>query len=137
MITESEVSLLHSCYQKMTGFNIPMRSLCDTRRLGWQKFLAEGHTLAELESVIIYLKHEIREQRRNIGALRFSNLILDLDRFQEEAELASGWKRNYKPAPTARERVVEQWSPRLAESPVKDSFVHISIVLEAMRKAAQ
>lgn len=137
MITDADVNRLHLCYEKMTGFTLPMRSICDPRRMAWQRFLARGLTLADLELVIVYLKHEIRESRRNFGALRFSNLIEDLLRFEEELSMAKAWKRNAKPAQSAKERVSEQWSPVMGAKACPDSCVHVSDVIRAMREAAR
>lgn len=136
MITDAEISLLHSCFCKFTGADLPLRSICDARRLAWQRFAAAGHTQAELETVLFYLNRKVREDHWDRGCLRFTNLVEDLNHFEEVLAEARAWKRNSPRQTSARERVVEQWSPKLVPTQVKDSCVHISKVLEAMRAAA-
>ena len=43
--------------------------------------------LADLQRVIRYLQREIREGRRNVGALKLSNL-LQVDRFEEDLNIS-------------------------------------------------
>ena len=58
----------------------------DRERL-WFEFLHAGFTLADLIQVIRYLQKEIRHTRRNVGALKLSNL-LQLDRFEEDLNIS-------------------------------------------------
>jgi hypothetical protein len=52
----------------------------------WFELLRAGYTLADLRAVILYLQREIRAQRRNVGALKLSNL-LQPDRFEEDLQI--------------------------------------------------
>jgi hypothetical protein len=75
---------LHEFYCQCTGQNLSLRF--DRERL-WYEFLRAGFNAADLSRVIAYLQKEIRAARRNIGALKLSNL-LQLDRFEEDLHIS-------------------------------------------------
>ena len=82
-----QVQQLHQTYCRLTG-----QSLClgfDRERL-WFEFLRAGFCLNDLTRVVGYLQKEIRNGRRNVGALKLSNL-LQLDRFEEDLQIS--WVR--------------------------------------------
>jgi hypothetical protein len=58
----------------------------DRERL-WYEFLRAGFGAADLKRVVTYLQKEICAERRNIGALKLSNL-LQLDRFEEDLNIS-------------------------------------------------
>jgi hypothetical protein len=78
------VRALHELYCQCTGQNLSLRF--DRERL-WYEFLRAGFKAADLSRVIAYLQKEIRAARRNIGALKLSNL-LQLDRFEEDLNIS-------------------------------------------------
>jgi len=80
----SQLEQLHQTYCRLTGQNLSWRF--DRERLWWE-FLHAGFTLADLIQVIRYLQKEIRHTRRNVGALKLSNL-LQLDRFEEDLNIS-------------------------------------------------
>jgi hypothetical protein len=80
----SQLEQLHQTYGRLTGQNLSWRF--DRERLWWE-FLHTGFTLADLIQVIRYLQKEIRHTRRNVGALKLSNL-LQLDRFEEDLNIS-------------------------------------------------
>ncbi len=75
---------LHELYCHCTGQNLSLRF--ERERL-WYEFLRAGFNAADLQRVIAYLQKEIRAARRNIGALKLSNL-LQLDRFEEDLNIS-------------------------------------------------
>jgi len=75
---------LHHTYCHLTGQNLSLRF--DRERL-WFEFHRAGFTLADLVQVVRYLQKEIRHTRRNVGALKLSNL-LQLDRFEEDLHIS-------------------------------------------------
>jgi hypothetical protein len=75
---------LHQTYCRLTGQNLSLRF--DRERL-WFEFHRAGFTLADLVQVVRYLQKEIRHTRRNVGALKLSNL-LQLDRFEEDLNIS-------------------------------------------------
>jgi hypothetical protein len=64
----------------------PLSLRFDRERL-WYEFLHAGFSAADLKRVVTYLQKEIRAERRNIGALKLSNL-LQLDRFEEDLNIS-------------------------------------------------
>ena len=80
----AQLEQLHQTYCRLTGQNLSWRF--DRERL-WFEFLRAGFTLADLIQVVRYLQKEIRHTRRNVGALKLSNL-LQLDRFEEDLNIS-------------------------------------------------
>ena len=80
----AQLEQLHQTYCRLTGQNLSWRF--DRERL-WLEFLHAGFTLADLTQVVRYLQKEIRHTRRNVGALKLSNL-LQLDRFEEDLNIS-------------------------------------------------
>jgi len=85
----------HALYCRLTGQRVSLRF--DRERLFYELFHA-GFTEANLERVIRYLQREIREGRRNVGALKLSNL-LQLDRFEEDLNISR--VQLYAPKPSS------------------------------------
>jgi hypothetical protein len=79
-----QLEQLHQTYCRLTGQHLAWRF--DRERLWWE-FRQAGFTLADLTRVIHYLQKEIRHTRRNVGALKLSNL-LQLDRFEEDLNIS-------------------------------------------------
>jgi hypothetical protein len=73
----------HALYCRLTGQRVSLRF--DRERL-WYELFHAGFNEADLQRVIRYLQREIREGRRNVGALKLSNL-LQLDRFEEDLNI--------------------------------------------------
>lgn len=83
--TVPDIEALHRTYCAASGMEIR----ADYMRIrGWHDFLKAGFTRADLVLVIAYLKKEIPKGSRNPGALKFSNLVLQLDHFEEDLALA-------------------------------------------------
>jgi hypothetical protein len=70
----------HELYCQLTAQKLSLRF--DRERL-WYEFLRAGFSAQDLKRVVAYLQKEIRARRRNVGALKLSNL-LQLDRFEED-----------------------------------------------------
>ena len=73
----------HQLYGQLTGQTL--RLAFDRERM-WYELLRTGYTLQDLRTVITYLQREIHAQRRNVGALKLSNL-LQPDRFEEDLNI--------------------------------------------------
>jgi len=80
----SQIQELHQTYCRLTGQNLSLRF--DRERL-WYEFLRVGFTGNDLTQMVAYLQREIRHTRRNVGALKLSNL-LQLDRFEEDLNIS-------------------------------------------------
>ena len=75
---------IHHLYCQLSGQQLTLRY--DRQRL-WFEFLRAGFAALELRHVVRYLQKEIRAGRRNVGALKLSNL-LQLDRFEEDLNIS-------------------------------------------------
>lgn len=74
----------HRIYCSLTGQQLSLRY--DRERL-WFELLRAGHGLEDIRHLITYLQREIRAGRRNVGALKLSNL-LQPDRFEEDLAIS-------------------------------------------------
>jgi hypothetical protein len=77
------IAAAHQLYCQLTGQNL---RLGFDRERQWYEWLRAGFSLDDLRRVIGYLQREIREGRRNVGALKLSNL-LQPDRFEEDLNI--------------------------------------------------
>jgi hypothetical protein len=77
------IETAHRLYCELTGQSM---RLDPYRQRQWYELLHAGHTLAEVRQLITYLQREIRAGRRNVGALKLSNL-LQVDRFEEDLQI--------------------------------------------------
>src|SRR3974390_3521362 len=82
-IGSEQIAAAHQLYCQLTGQNL---RLGFDRERQWYEWLRTGFTLQDLRRVICYLQREIRQGRRNVGALKLSNL-LQLDRFEEDLNI--------------------------------------------------
>jgi hypothetical protein len=74
----------HALYCRLTGQRVSLGF--DRERL-WYELFRAGFDEVDLQKVMHYLQREIREGRRNVGALKLSNL-LQLDRFEEDLNIS-------------------------------------------------
>jgi hypothetical protein len=125
---------LHSLYNQLTGFNL---SLGYMREFAWSEFVKRKFTEDDLRFVITRLKVAIQHGTRQPGALKFSNLILDTDRFEEELNLFRSVERT-------RVALFKKQSDRArvlsATRRAQDAPSHgrsIAEVIAAMREAAK
>lgn len=113
----------HALYCQLTGQRVSLRF--DRERL-WYELFHAGFNEADLERVIRYLQREIREGRRNVGALKLSNL-LQLDRFEEDLNISR--VQLYAPKPSSPAAV----SPPPPTNPQEDQAAR-QRALDILRK---
>jgi len=70
----------HGLYCELTGQKLVLR--CD-RQVAWLRLMRLGFTQEDIRRVILNLQREIRATRRNVGALKLTNL-LQPERFEED-----------------------------------------------------
>jgi hypothetical protein len=78
------IQQVHALYCQLTAQRVSLRF--DRERL-WYELFQAGFSEADVQRVIRYLQREIREGRRNVGALKLSNL-LQMDRFEEDLNIS-------------------------------------------------
>jgi hypothetical protein len=96
-VDAAAIAQAHQLYCQLTGQTL--RLAFDRERM-WYELLRLGYSLPDLRTVITYLQREIRAQRRNVGALKLSNL-LQPDRFEEDLQISRVRLRVSPPAPSA------------------------------------
>jgi hypothetical protein len=84
VLNANTIAQAHTLYCQLTGQTL--RLGFDRERM-WFELLRAGYSLEDLRGVITYLQREIRAQRRNVGALKLSNL-LQPDRFEEDLQIS-------------------------------------------------
>ena len=92
-VTAATITQAHQLYCQLTGQSL--RLGFDRERM-WFEVLRAGYSLEDLRRVILYLQREIRAERRNVGALKLSNL-LQPDRFEEDLQISRVRLRPHPP----------------------------------------
>ncbi|MCX6929502.1 MAG: hypothetical protein NT154_40745 [Verrucomicrobia bacterium] len=95
-VNAAAIGQAHQLYCQLTGQTL--RLAFDRERM-WYELLRLGYSLSDLRTVITYLQREIRAQRRNVGALKLSNL-LQPDRFEEDLQISRVRLRPPQSTPT-------------------------------------
>lgn len=85
-----EIVALHHEYRALTGMDIGL-DFCRERQ--WADWMRKGWTRDDLSLVVNHLKKGIREGKRNMGALKFHNLIGQIDFFEEDLSVARAEQR--------------------------------------------
>lgn len=83
-VNPQQIAQAHALYCQLTGQTL---SLGFDRQRMWFELLRLGYGSEQIRRVIVYLQREIRAQRRNVGALKLSNL-LQPDRFEEDLNIS-------------------------------------------------
>jgi len=94
-VSAAAIGQAHQLYGQLTGQGL--RLAFDRERM-WYELLRLGYSLQDVSSVITYLQREIRAGRRNVGALKLSNL-LQPDRFEEDLQISRVRLRAPPPPP--------------------------------------
>jgi len=102
----------HALYCRLTGQRVSLRF--DRERL-WYELFQAGFNEADLQQVIRYLQREIREGRRNVGALKLSNL-LQTDRFEEDLNISRVQLHAPKPSRPSAPPATPPQSPEQREA---------------------
>lgn len=91
-------------YEELTGFRMRESYLMQCEAREW---LEAGFTEDDLVIVILYIRKKVDSERIRQSMLRWSFLIGNPVRFEEELHDARAEHRNRKPATTERHRVLE------------------------------
>lgn len=129
---------IHAHYCRLSGRDIPYHLNMD---YAWSLWLSR-YTLTDLELVIRYIERGIAAGTRQPGALKWRNLIWDLDRFADDLGEAKAVARNTRPPMTPKQQVVKEFtrtSPETNDAPAKSVsqiMPDMKKLFESMRKAA-
>jgi len=119
VIDSAQIVQAHELYCRRTGQTLRLDYV---RERQWYELLRAGFTLEEVRRVIVYLQREIREGRRNVGALKLSNL-LQPDRFEEDLNIRR--VRLEPPAPQSPTRPFHAASPFDQERGRRQALKHL------------
>lgn len=131
-----QIKILHETYCEFSGCDI---SLGFGRDRDWYEFIKAGFDQDDLRLVLIYLRRGIKTGQRNPGCMKFSNVVQNLDYFEEDLALARAYVRNNRPK-TNRQAAIDVFRPTVDESRLDHSLPAKEIMdklLEEMRKASQ
>ena len=92
---------LHDTYIARTGLEIVLNMARERLWADWLTWSSDTWTPDDLTLTIRYLKTEIAKGNRNEGALKYSNLIGNPERFEEDLALA---KKEHRHDPYQRRR---------------------------------
>ena len=134
---QDQITHLGEHYSRLTDMPLTHRGVVNPREFAWHQWIKAGFTEADLTLVVGWLKTRIRAKVRNPECLKFSNLIADPFKFEEELALARAEKRNAKPARDARQVVLAQARPVVCEPVTTMTAKPIGEYIAALREAAQ
>ena len=130
----------HAAFCGTTGINLRIGIGEYNREAAWFRIIQAGFTLDDVQLVSRHLMRKVKEGTRNIGAVRFSNLIERPDVFEEELGMARAELRNSKSQPTAKQRVLQQARPTIVPmtpDQTQNTAKPVSAYIDALRKAAR
>ena len=110
-IRSEQIAAAHQYYCHLTSQGL---GLGFDRERQWYEWLRAGFTLEDLRRVVTYLQREIRQGRRNVGALKLSNL-LQPDRFEEDLQISRVCLKAPPPVPPTARAPTPSLSPQLQE----------------------
>lgn len=108
------VRQLHDTYIARTGLEIVLNMARERLWADWLTWSSDTWTPDDLTLTIRYLKTEIAKSNRNEGALKFSNLIGNPERFEEDLALA---RKEHRHDPYQRRRSHTTTAPKPTPTP--------------------
>lgn len=122
-------------YNQITGFEL-RHGVFDHRETAWLAFIRTGFTVEDLAFVLRWLQTKIQAGTRNPGCLKFSNLIMRPDAFEEELALAKAEKRNMRPPQTPKQKALEQLRPTVSDPPTQVTARPVNELIAELRRSA-
>lgn len=149
--TIHKIRALHALYVQLTGQPISLRMDRERTWFDWLAYRQPEFTAEDLRAVVLHLKAGIKDQKRNLGALKFSNLIGQPDYFEEDLALATAHARPRPPvqhkvsyvtpvAQVGRDSVEPRRTERIVptsgnEDATKPAAAHVEGCLQNLRNA--
>lgn len=145
----TEIAALHRRYMDLTGYALRLDMARENAWGLWLHYAREaircveapaGYSPAQaLDDVVGWLRGEIRAQRRNVGSLRFSNLVGQPDRFEEDLSMMLAQRRaaDRRPPPNRASVLRATGRPEQEEPPpAAPAAEAIERMLSQLRAAA-
>lgn len=122
MNQNTSIQELHETYCRLSKMQV---KLAFNRESSWYNFTQAGFTKADLEAVLKRLVRLVEQGERRVEALRFSNTVESLDRFEEELAVIraeeAGLKRGDRQMSVMELHKVLEWKQANAKALV---FAH-------------
>lgn len=128
-VTRQLILQAHQLYGQLTGQNLRLDYV---RERQWYELLHQGVTLDQIRRVIRYLQREIRQGRRNVGALKLSNL-LQPDRFEEDLNIRRVRLEAPSPSPSPPSKPEPPLSPGERERRRTVALEHLRRLKQSLR----
>ena len=126
---------MHNAYERLTGAQLTLNW---PRLDQWRVFLSYRNppfSTDDLRIVVAHIRKGVSEQRRNMGALKFHNLIGQPDYFEEDLNEARALSR---PKPSATKTVAYNATQRIVPNDnMGNTAVPMADVIKAMREAVE
>lgn len=94
--TTDETKKLHDFYCNLVAIQLPFSM---QRHYLWEHWCSRGFTECDLRDVVRYIKARIQDGYRQRESLKFSNLIGDTERFEEDLSMAIARQREARAMP--------------------------------------
>lgn len=126
-----QIGILHQAYCDITG----MELRCEYSRMSaWQEFIRRGFTVDDIRIVVHEIRRAIPSGARNEGALKFRNLIVNIDGFEEDLASAKANMRSRRPPMTEKDKILKQ-TGRATET--SSSAKSVATVISALTPEGQ
>ena len=133
-----QIESLHAAYQALTGHSIFLNMTREMEWFAWLRFRRPPFTEEDLRLVVAHLKRGIQSQKRNPGALKFSNLIGSPDFFEEDLSEARARSRPLPPAmKTVRTGNTQRIIPATGAEDRARSAADVVASIEKLKEAAK
>ena len=127
-IISQQITQAHQLYCQLTGQKL---GLGFARERAWYELLAAGFDLEDLRHVINYLKEEIGNHRRNVGALKLSNL-LQLNRFEKDLAISRVLLNTFQ-KPNPKTILKSKLSPQQIQRGRQRALEHLRQIKKSIR----
>lgn len=112
---EAQINHLAEIYEQETGFHLEHRGVINPREMAWLEFIRRKYQPEDLVLTIHWIQGEIKATRRHPAALKFSNLLGDIYKFEEDLQMALAAMRNARKVQGAREKTLSLLRPIAAQ----------------------
>jgi hypothetical protein len=106
---QAQIAVMHAAYQTQSGQKVVLNMF---RERAWFEWLiwrtGNPFTISDVIIVCRYLRSQILKGDRNPGCLKFSNMIQDPDRFEEDLAMAAQF---YRPKTAPKPQTIRTRTP--------------------------
>ena len=126
LFSEASIKKLHDLYCEKTSYDVEFNFTRLRQWYEWLKWRTTPFTADDLLRVIGHIKQGIHKDERREGALKFTNLIGNPDRFEEDLSLALGAMKERKQAAGSKGNYVPVTPPPISERATPEVFAEFA-----------